>query len=52
MCVFKPADITATALYLQRKGERQIRLHRPTGWQHDLMGPQDLLGALKNDGRR
>lgn len=38
-------------LHLQRKGERQIRLHRATGWQHNLVGPQDLLGALRGKQR-
>lgn len=36
-------------IYLQRKGESQIGLHRPTGGQHDLMGPQDPFGALWNE---
>lgn len=39
---------TVTCAYLQGEGESQVRLHRPTGWQHDLMGPQNPLGALEN----
>lgn len=32
--------------HLQREGQCQVRLHLSTGGQHDLVGPQDALGAL------
>lgn len=32
--------------YLQREGQRKLRLHVSTRRQHDLMRPQDALGAL------
>ena len=34
------------AAHLQREGQRQVGLHLSARGQHDLVGPQDPLGAL------
>lgn len=46
---FQPDNIMVIFLYLQWEGESQISLHRPTGWQHYLMGPQNPFGALEKN---
>lgn len=44
--ILPPEGARLASAYLQREGERQVGLHTSTGGQHNLMGPQNPLGAL------